>query len=288
MQSAKFTINLENKTLTACQFEESSYLLDDRTFLRKDTTYIYYEKTFKIPEQSFNEFLNTVNTNPFDSTLTYYKDILDGISYRIHTIYSNQDSLTLASNNSSRNDKSILAYAYFDAFFELVQSMDNDYQDDYIIEGIKEYFDYEKSVKNFERSIEKVSDNPLEYRLWFGSFDCDSTAFLIFLEELPEYTPILFDLRNEKFPLCYEKIISERNDKKEFYYYGSMRIQELDEDMNWVKEAIEHPKEKLHISLTPQEAKEILMEDLKIKNELNRLRIFGDRAEAMAAMENKI
>lgn len=137
----------------------------------------------------------------------------------------------------------------------------------------------------------------MEFRLWGEPNDCKSISFKTFLKELPKDKPIIFDLSRGKFPLCFEKMISELKDKKEFYFYGSEKIKWIEKDIKNVKEAIEYSKDHLEKSteeilvdklLDSKSNEEILLEYIDIKNELNKKRIFLNRNEILKTIANNM
>ena len=235
----KFTIDIKNKTIEQYTFQSSYYVkewIDSTSYRqhRKDTLVVHYQNTFPIDNKTLNKFLSELKESQLDSTTRHYEPILDGIGYRISKISSEKDTISLTSNISSRNEKSKIEYKLLDAFFELSNKTINDYEGNFIIESIQEYLSYDETIKKLKLKIEKISESPIEYRLWGELIGCkdENDELLAFLKELPEQTPVIFDLTKGKFSNCLNKtLLAEFENKKEFYFYGSYEIKFAEEEI---------------------------------------------------------
>ena len=236
----KFTIDIKNKTIQQYTFQNvyEEQKTDSNTIKNnlKDTLIVHYKKKFNLKENVFTTFLNKIKQIQLDSTIKHSKTTLDGIGYQINKISSKRDTISLTSNIRSRSEKSKLEYQLLDAFFELTNTTIDIPEGNYIIEDIQKYFQYKPIIKKLNVKIEKISESPIEYKIWGELNGCkdENKELATFLNKLPEKTPILFDITKGDFSDCLNKeLLMKFKAKKEFYFYGSKEIK-------WVEEEIEN------------------------------------------------
>lgn len=234
LHPTKFTIDIKNETIEQYTFQNSYNIkewIDSTSYRekRKDTLIVYYQKTFPIDNQELNKFLNKIKVSQLDSTIQHQRDIMDGIGFRISKINIENDTISLTSNFTGR-EESQLEYKLLDAFFELCYASINDYEGISGIENIQDYFKYGLPIR-------KVNTNPLEYRISGTISGCrdDNQEFLNFLENLPNNKPIIFDLRNGSIAYCLNEILEEYSQKKNIYFYGDKSALVSKEIMDEIK-----------------------------------------------------
>ena len=216
----KFTINIEDKTIEQYTYQDSYYVkewIDSTSYRehRKDTLVIHYQKSFPINNQILNKFLNELKTSQLDSTIQHREPILDGIGFRVSEIDIKNDTISLTSNITRRNEKSQMEYKLLDPFFDLAYKSINDYEGVSGIENIQDYFSYGLPIR-------KVNEEPIEYRIWGSISGCrkDNQEFLTLLQNLPNDKPVIFDLRNGSIAYCLNEVLEEFSQKRELYIYG--------------------------------------------------------------------
>ncbi len=233
----KYTIDINNKTVEQYVFQESFYekeWIDSISYKtkRKDTLLIHYTKTFEINKKDLRIFLDKINDIKLDSTITHNEPILDGIGFRITEISKNNDTISLTSNLTRRNESSKIEYDYLDPFFNLLNRNINDYEGLVITENVQDYFSYSLPLK-------KTNEKPIEYRVWGTISGCrdDNLELLNLLKSLPDNEPILFDLRNGSIAYCLNEVLEEFSLKKDIYIYGDKSALESKAIMDEIKQA---------------------------------------------------
>lgn len=226
LHQTMLTIDIENKTIEQYTFQNKYYVTQtsDSILFRDiiiDTLIIHYQKIFPIDDKVLSEFLTELNSSQLDSNVQHYKPMLDGIIFRISKINSQNDTISLASNITQREEQSQLEYKILDALFELSYKSINDYHGILEIENIQDYFSYGLPIR-------KVNGNPIEYRVGGSISGCrkDNQEFFKFLESLPNDKPVIFDLRNGSIAYCLNEVIEEYSQKKLLYFYGD-RLPEI-------------------------------------------------------------
>lgn len=216
----KFTIDIDNKTIEQYTYQDRYYVkewIDSISYKehRKDTLIIHYQKSFPIDNQILNKFLSELKTSQLDSTIQHREPILDGIGFRISKIDIANDTISLTSNITRRNEKSELEYKLLDPFFDLAYNSINDSKGVSGIENIQDYFSYGLPIRI-------INEEPIEYRVWGSISGCreDNSEFLTLLQNLPNDKPVIFDLRNGSIAYCLNEVLEEFSQKKELYIYG--------------------------------------------------------------------
>ena len=235
LHSTKFTIDVENKIIEQCTYQDGYYVkewIDSTSYKthRKDTLIIHYQKSFSIKDKVLNKFLNELNKSQLNTTTKHREPMLDGVVFRISKINIKNDTISLTSNITRRNEKSILEYKILDPFFDLLNNTINEYEGISEIEKIQDYYSYGLPIK-------KVNDKPLEYRIWGSISGCreDNPELISFLNSLPNNKPILFDLRNGSFAYCLNEVLEEYSQKKELFLYGDKSAISSKEIMDEIK-----------------------------------------------------
>jgi hypothetical protein len=221
LHPTKFTIDIKNKTIEQYTFQNSYYVkewIDSTSYRenRKDTLVVHYQKTFPIDNETLDKFLSELKESQLDSTIQHQRAILDGIGFRVSKINVKNDTISLTSNITRREEESQLEYKLLDAFFELSYKSIDDYDGITVIENIQNYFSYGLPIK-------KANKNPVEYRIWGSLTGCrdDNQELLDFLKNIPDDKPIIFDLRNGSIAICLLEVFAEYENRKNIYYYGS-------------------------------------------------------------------
>jgi len=235
VKPTKFAIDLNNRTMEQYQYQSSIAYVDSSApptkyhgfsgypIRYRDTLIVYYKKTFQINKSDLNKFLQVLHKNKLDSNITHHLDgLLDGVSFKLNTISIKNDTFSLKSNCTDR-DENKLEYKYLDPFFELANATIKDYKGICIVEDLQNHFSPGLRIK-------LMSDEPLEYRIWGTISNCrnDNPELLEFLKRLPNDKPIIFDLRNGSFSPCLYELFDEYGNKKKIFYYSM-------EDNQWAK-----------------------------------------------------
>ena len=291
----EYTINTKKKTLKIYSFKDHYYItkyIDSISYkrIRRDTLIEYFNHTYDLKEKDLKKFIQ--KTKHLDSTFQNIEPIFDGIGYRIRKI-TKKDTISLTSNITERKDKSKLEYELLDAFFTLAENNVNDFEGNFILEGTQSFFSYKKKVNK----IEKVSENPIEYKIWRTLNGCkkENKELIRFLKNLPNKTPIIFDLRKGNFSDCiYQTIFPEFKDK-ELYFYGDYKMQDLENLIKSAKNEMKNgntkPKtknEKLVDKLLDEKPTEVILKELiSYKDSLNHKYIYLNRNQILRTIANK-
>ncbi len=284
----KFTIDVKSKTIEQYIFQKSYFVkewIDTNAYTGhwKDTLVVHYRKSFLIDDEVLNEFLREVKSSRLDSTIENRELVLDGISFRVSKMGKKNDTISLTSNITRRDEDSKLVYKLLDAFFDLANQTIDDYDGISSIENIQDYFDYELPLR-------KVNDKPLEYRVWGSFTGCksDNPKLVEFLESIPPNEPVIFDLRNGSFSICLYSLLKEYENQKFIYYYGNFEKTKNEQEIKVLREEL-----KVAISnkneLSIQNIKNELESSLWYREEISRMEIpniFSTRAELMETIAN--
>lgn len=279
----QFTIDIKSKTIEQYTFQKSYFVkewIDTNAYTGhwKDTLVVHYRKSFLIDDEVLNEFLRELKSSRLDSTIVNRKLVLDGIGFRVSKMVNKNDTISLTSNLTRRDESTDLEYKLLDAFFDLANQTIDDYDGITSIENIQDYFDYGLPLR-------KVNDKPIEYRVWGSLSGCksDNPELVTFLKSLPSNEPIIFDLRNGSFSICLNSLLKEYDNQKFIYYYGNPEKTKYEQEIKILKEEL-----KVAISnkneLSIQNIKKEIERRLRYKNEIFRMEIpnvFSTRAELM-------
>lgn len=216
----KFNIDIKNNTIEQYTYQDSYYVkewVDSVSYRehRKDTLVVHYKKTFNISKSEMNKFLNELNSSRLDTTVEHRRSVMDGIGFRVSKINTKNDTISLTSISPDRTEKYQMDYKILDAFFGLAYKSIDDYKGISGIENIQDYFYYGLPIR-------KVSENPIEYRIWGSISGCreDNQEFLTLLQNLPIDKPVIFDLRNGSISYCLNELLEEYSQKRKLYIYG--------------------------------------------------------------------
>lgn len=284
----QFTIDIKSKTIEQYTFQNGYFVkewIDTNADIEhwKDTLVIHYQRSFSIDDEVLNEFLGKLKSSRLDSTIEKRKPFLDGIGFRVSKIGKKNDTISLTSNITRRDEDSKLEYKLLDAFFGLANQTIDDYDGISSIENIQDYFDYGLPLR-------KVNHKPIEYRVWGSFTGCtsDNPKLIAFLESLPSNEPIIFDLRNGSFSICLNSLLKEYGNQKFIYYYGNPEKTKNEQEIKILKEEL-----KLAISkkneLSILNIKNELESSLWYREEISRMEIpniFSTRAELMETIAN--
>lgn len=235
LHPTKFTIDIKNKTIEQYTFQDRYYVkewLDSVSYAqhKKDTLIVHYQKSFSIDNEFLDRFLVQLRESKLDSTIVNEALILDGIGFQISKINTSNDTISLTSNLSSRNEKSQMEYKILDPFFELAYNSIDDYDGASIVENIQDYFSYGLPMR-------KVQEEPLEYRVWGSITGCreDNEELLKLLQNIPINEPVIFDLRNGSIAPCLVEVFEEYSQKREIYIYGDKSAFNAKKTMDEIK-----------------------------------------------------
>ena len=285
LHPTKFTIDIKNKTIEQYTFQNSYYVkewIDSTSYRehRKDTLIIHYQKTFSIDNQVLNKFLSGLKTSQLDSTIQHQRPILDGIGFRVSKINVKNDTISLTSNITSRENESQLEYKILDAFFELSYKSINDYNGISGIENIQDYFSYGLPIR-------KVNENPIEYRIWGSISGCreDNQEFLKILENLPNDKPIIFDIRNGSIAYCLNEVLEEYSQKKHIYIYGDKSALVSKEIMDEIKLAEMNGEILSELRISAYETHKMIYENWKNNQ---KIKSFLNKEEVLKTIANTV
>lgn len=280
----KFTIDIENKTIEQYTYQDGYYVkewIDSSTYRehRKDTLIVHYQKTFPIDNKTLNEFLNKLKRSQLDSTMQHREPILDGIGFRISKIDKKNDTISLTSNITRRNEQSQVEYKILDPFFNLAYKTIKDYDGISEIENIQDYFSYGLPIR-------KVNDKPLEYRIWGSISGCraDNVEFLSLLQNLPIDKPVIFDLRNGSIAYCLNEVIEEYSQKRELYIYGDKSALSSKEIMDEIKLTEKNGEVLSELKKQAYETHKMIYENWKNNK---KIKSFLTRKEIIKTINNK-
>ena len=241
---SEFTINTEEKTLRINSFKKFYYEYDSITqeTIRIDSLIQFHNQIYPLNNKKLDVFLEEISD--LDSTKVNSESILDGITYRISKITSKKDTTSLTSNLHRRNDKSNLEYTLLDAFFKFTESEIKTYEGNFIVESVQSYFSYNEKVKKIKYKLEKISENPIEYKIWGNLNGCKNNngELVDFLNKLPNNEPIIFDLRKGNFSECLYKTFIPELENKKLYFYGDYKMRDFEERVNNLKREIKEGK----------------------------------------------
>ncbi len=280
----KFTIDIENKTIEQYTYQDGYYVkewIDSSTYRehRKDTLIVHYQKTFPIDNKTLNEFLNKLKRSQLDSTMQHREPILDGIGFRISKIDKKNDTISLTSNITRRNEQSQVEYKILDPFFNLAYKTIKDYDGISEIENIQDYFSYGLPIR-------KVNNRPLEYRIWGSISGCraDNVEFLTLLQNLPIDKPVIFDLRNGSIANCLNEVLDEYSQKRELYIYGDKSALNSKEIMDEIKIAEKNGEVLSELKKQAYETHKMIYENWKNNK---KIKSFLTREEIIKTITNK-
>lgn len=214
-------------------------------------------KSYPISSETITVFKSQLRLIELDSTLDHSRALLDGTSFRVCKILNNEDTICLTTNSPRRNSKFELEYLFLDAFFELANNTIKDYESLCYLEYVQDCFDYNLPIK-------KISNNPIEYRVWGSVFgdERDYTEFIHFLKGLPIDKPIIFDVRNGSFAEKANRILETYNESRPLYFYGYngfVSIKELREyELGQLKKLYKHPEFYGYVNLEDEVEKRLV------------------------------
>lgn len=280
----KFTIDIENKTIEQYTYQDRYYVkewIDSTSYRenRKDTLVIHYQKSFPIDNQILNKFLNELKTSQLDSTIQHREPILDGIGFRVSKIDKENDTVSLTSNITRRNEKSQLEYKILDPFFDLAYKSITDYDGISGIENIQDYFSYGLPIR-------KVNGEPLEYRIWGSISGCreDNQEFVTLLQNLPVEKPTLLDLRNGSIAYCLNEVLEEFSQKKKLYLYGDRSALNSKEIMDEIKLAEKNGEVLSELRIQAYETHKMIYDNWKNNK---KIKSFLTKEEILKTIANK-
>ena len=158
-----------------------------------DSDKIILDKTYKFSNEQFINFKNELDLNIPDSIIHKSEDAFDGGGFTIDFFRNNGNTSKLITTNINRNSNKYYAeFKLIDSFFEFIYSVIKDNEGLKILD--KSYRPYFSGLP-----IRKISENPLEYRIW-GGISGNATwsnELISFLESLPKDTCLIIDCDNQ-------------------------------------------------------------------------------------------
>lgn len=220
-----YKIDINSKTLSQESIKTEYSSIYDNRLLSKD---------YKIKENHLNLFIAQIEASKLDSSLVHKISVLDGIGFKFNSINKKNDTISLISVSPSRTEENKIDYIILDAFFQLANTTIDDYKGISHVENIQDYFSYGLPIK-------KMSDSPLEYRVWGSVTGCktDNPELISFLDSLPNNKPVILDLRNGSFAPCLSDLIVEYIDKKVIYCYGDFELIKLNQEIEILQKNLE-------------------------------------------------
>jgi hypothetical protein len=281
----RFTINVQNKTIEQYVYQDS-YEIEEKIdsnsswVTQKDTLIVHYKKTFKIDNSSLDKFLLDLNLSKLDSTVEHRQNVLDGIGFRVSKINNKNDTISLTSISPFRTEKFKMDYKILDAFFKMAYKTVDDNDGIVTLENIQDYFHYGLPIR-------KVSENPIEYRVWGSIYGCreDNQEFLKVLQNLPNDKPVIFDLRNGSISYCLNEVLEEISQKKEIYLYGNRAMLESKEIMEDIKLAEKNGEKLSELRLQAYETHKKIYENWG-NNE--KVKSFSTKKEVLITIANNV
>lgn len=216
-----------------------------------DNSYhIISDKTYKFNNEQFIKFKGEINLNIPDSIIHKSEQAMDGGGFSIIFFNKNGTTSKLITRNINLQSKKYHSeLKLIDSFFEFIYSVVKDDEGLKILD--KSYRPYFSGLP-----IRKISENPLEYRIW-GGISGNATwknELIPFLENLPKETCVIIDCDNQLSYAWQEDILK-------LYILKNSNIQFA--NMDWLKYTRENLIE-LKEKLIKNEKNEI--ELVKLKN----------------------
>jgi hypothetical protein len=158
-----------------------------------DSDKIILDKTYKFSDEQVINFKNELDLNIPDSIIHKSEDAFDGGGFIIDFFRKNGNTSKLITTNINRNSNKYDAeFKLIDSFFKFIYSVVKDNEGLKILD--KSYRPYFSGLP-----IRKISENPLEYRIW-GGISGNSTwsnELISFLDSLPKDTCVIIDCDNQ-------------------------------------------------------------------------------------------
>ncbi|MQP24209.1 hypothetical protein GFJ94_03920 [Flavobacterium sp. LMO8] len=216
-----------------------------------DNSYhIISDKTYKFNNEQFIKFKGEINLNIPDSIIHKSEQAMDGGGFSINFFNKNGTTSKLITRNINLQSKKYHSeLKLIDSFFEFIYSVVKDNEGLKILD--KSYRPYFSGLP-----IRKISENPLEYKIW-GGISGNATwknELIPFLENLPKETCVIIDCDNQLSYAWQEDILK-------LYILKNSNIQFA--NMDWLKYTRENLIE-LKEKLIKNEKNEI--ELVKLKN----------------------
>jgi len=196
---------------------------------------------YSIHPKDLNAFLDQTSSAQCNSTIDHSRTLLDGIGFRVCKVLHTGDTLRLTSSSPRRTKEYKKEYILLDSFFDLAYKTISNYKTVTYLEDIQHYFDYQLPIK-------RVSNIPLEYRIWSRIDDDDQTqlALIHFLDSLPSDKPVLFDVRNGGMSVQSQAIFETYHFEKKMFFYGYNGLLSLKEikayEADHLKRRYRHPE----------------------------------------------
>lgn len=174
------------------------YKKNELTCIKKYKTYDYndtivFNKTYKFTNKDFEIIKHELKQNIPDSVLRKSEPALDGGGFVINYFRKNRKKSELIINNPSRkSEKYIHEFKIIDNFLDFAYSI---VKDSTGIKTLDETYDpYFTGLP-----IRKISENPLEYKIW-GNISGNASwknDLIPFLESLPKDKCVIIDCDNQ-------------------------------------------------------------------------------------------
>jgi hypothetical protein len=147
---------------------------------------------------------------------------MDGGGFIIEYKKTNLDTSKLIVGNPERSKKYQKEYLQIDNFFDFAYSIAKDSMGEGALDRAYERY-YDKLP------IRKISDNPLEYKIWGSISGCreDNKELVDFLNNLPSDKCVIVDIGNRNLSYCLSEVIVEQLQKPKLYILSN-------EYLNWL------------------------------------------------------
>lgn len=158
-----------------------------------DKDIVIFNRKYKFTYKEFEKLKEELNQNIPDSVIRKSESALDGGGFVINYFRKNKkNSKLIISNPYRKSEKYIQEFKTIDSFFDFAYTVVKDSS------GIKT-LDQTYRPYFTELPIRKVSENPLEYKVW-GSISGNATwknNLIPFLESLPKDKCVIIDCDNQ-------------------------------------------------------------------------------------------
>lgn len=160
---------------------------------RKYKDSIWFQNTYKFTDKEFEKLNKELNKDVPHSIITKSENYLHGGGFVINYLKRNKDTSKIIIRNPERNKKKYDSeFNKIDTFFEFAYSVVKDSAGVNTLDNT--YRPYFRGLP-----IRKISDNPLEYKIW-GSISGNASwndDLIIFLDSLPKDRCVIIDCSNE-------------------------------------------------------------------------------------------
>lgn len=146
-----------------------------------------FRRAYPISRRQLRQFQHNISRTNLDSV--FYNESSGIATVRMNAIHEHGDTLSVECGQCPTRDSRM----WLDAMLALNEQIEKDYETQCLDEDVK-------AGLALELPLEKVNDDPLEYRVWGNLYlnYQDSIDLVKFSSSLPKNEPIIFDMRRRR------------------------------------------------------------------------------------------